>query len=102
MSRLLAEAKAGEVVWNFTRTSTLKQVKASLLMLGEAEAEHLGWKAWRAGRASEMTRQGHGLGEVLTAGEWKGRAVLNYVNETAIDAAAMLNAVVEGSEDEID
>ena len=60
----------------------------------------MAWKAWRAGKASQMAQQGSGLGEVLTAGEWRSKALLNYVNESAIDAARILDDTLAASDAE--
>ena len=73
-------------------------MKQALARLGEKNYENMGVKLWRRSKATEMARQGHSLGEVLTAGE--SRAILNYVQESAIDSAALLQETLNLSEDE--
>ena len=65
--------------------------------------DSLTWKSFRAGKATCMASQGCSLGEILTAGEWKSKAFLNYVDESTIDSARLLKESVEsdGEEEEL-
>ena len=58
------------------------------------------FKAFRAGRATALAAAGKTVGEILTAGEWKSAAFLNYVDTDVVDQAQLLDKVVEQSDDE--
>ena len=87
-------------LWSFTASRTLADVRTCMQLLGAKGAAQMGWKAWRAGRASAMAAAGDSLEEILTAGEWRSIAVLNYLNESQIDASRMLLDAVEESDEE--
>ena len=60
-------------------------MKQYLTKLGIADgARHLTFKSWRAGRATEMAREGINLGEILRAGGWRSSAFLRYLDEDQI------------------
>ena len=99
---LIEPLSVGDMVWDLRGAKVLQKIKQALAMLGEQNYENIGFKLWRKSKATEMARQGHSLGEVLTAGEWKSRAILNYVQESAIDSAALLSETLNLSEDEAD
>ena len=47
-----------------------------------------------------MAAVGDGVGEVLSAGEWKSRAFLSDVDEDTIDRARLLDEMIESSDEE--
>ena len=57
-------------------------------------------KAFRAGKANSMAATGSGLRAILEAGEWKSKAVLNYLQSETIDEISLLNATIEQSDAE--
>ena len=87
-------------IWCFGPHLTMKNLRSLLLRIGVPNGERLGWKGFRAGKATQMAAQGDRLGETLTAGEWRSRAFLNYVDESAVDQARLLADTVEASSDE--
>ena len=64
------------------------------------DAGRLTLKAFRASKASNMISAGEPLKTVLTWGEWRSRAVLNYIDENAVEQAALLEATLIASDDE--
>ena len=95
----LVGRKPGETLWNFKAHDALSRIRGSLSAIG-CVGTSMSWKAFRAGKASCLAAQGCSIGEILTAGEWKSRAFLAYVDETVIDSAAMLKESMQESEDE--
>ena len=55
-------------------------------------------KAFRAGKATALANSGAPLGQILAAGEWKSRAVLNYVDEDVFDGAQLVARELELSD----
>ena len=47
-----------------------------------------------------MAAAGDPLGKILTAGEWRSRAFLKYIDESTIDHARLLGEVVQASDEE--
>ena len=81
----------------------LQAIRSQLDVLGEGRgASLLTWKSWRAGKATRLARDGHGLGSILNAGEWsrEGRSWDRYCNVDAVNPGAVLGAVLDASENE--
>ena len=94
--------KPGDVMWRMTSWSTLKQLRTLLKLCKVSGAEQFAWKGFRAGKATAMAAVGDGVGAVLSAGEWKSRAFLSYVDEDTIDKARLLDEMIESSDDDDD
>ena len=71
MKKQLEDKKTGEVLWEFPAHAALKNFRNSLKAIGEMASENYGWKAFRAGKATQLASQGSSIGEILTAGEWR-------------------------------
>ena len=99
LAERMAGKKPGESLWNFKAHEALARIRGSLSAVGYMGTS-MSWKGFRAGKASCMAAQGCTIGEILTAGEWKSRALLAYVDEIVIDSAAMLQETMHESEDE--
>ena len=87
----------------FTRTASQMAgcIRAALRILGVEHKAGFTWKAARAGRATELAAQGMPLAQIMDLGEWKSSAILNYIDESAVDAAEMLRlADLEDDEDD--
>ena len=69
-------------------------------MLGVPKATCFTGKVFRAGKATALAAAGASVGEILLAGEWKSRAFLRYVDEDAVDAAQLLESMLDGSDSE--
>ena len=69
-------------------------------MLLHPQAASFTLKAFRAGRASQMTREGASWQEIQAAGEWRGLSSLSYISKPAIDDYASLMMTVDASSDE--
>ena len=63
-------------------------------------AEQYTLKSFRAGKATEMAAQGFTLAQILDAGEWKSRAVYNYIDANTADQAELLRQTIEAPDDE--
>ena len=69
-----------------------------LAQLGVEHFEAFTLKAFRAGKATALANSGAPLGQILLAGEWKSKAVLNYVDEDVFDAAQLLRREFDQSD----
>ena len=77
-------------------------LRKRLAFLGTESAGEFTFKAFRAGRATELAANGASIGTILEAGEWRSRTFLNYVDTGKVDAAQLLNRVIEVSDTEGD
>ena len=55
-------------------------------------------KMFRAGHATELAKSGKSVGDILQVGEWRSAAFLAYVDEDLVDAAQILDHVLEDSD----
>ena len=83
-----------------TAHSLQTQLRFALKALGFQNCSSMTLKAFRSGRATTMAANGASLQAILEAGEWKSRAVLNYVASEQVDDIAILNATFLQSDDE--
>ena len=47
-----------------------------------------------------MAAAGDSLGTILTCGDWRSKAILNYVEESAVDASRLLLETLDASDEE--
>ena len=47
-----------------------------------------------------MANAGDSLGTILTAGEWRTRSFLNYIDESAVDKSRLVAASMESSDED--
>jgi len=102
-TKLLSTMVPGQLLWSLKSTVMLQAIRSQLDVLGEGRgASLLTWKSWRAGKATQLARDGHGLGSILNAGEWsrEGRSWDRYCNVDAVNPGAVLGAVLDASENE--
>ena len=64
--------------------------------------DRLTWKAFRAGHATHLAARGSHISEIMQAGEWKSKALLDYRDPDTIDAVVFLNAILNASDNEGD
>ena len=77
--------------------SGIRRALAALKVNSPAEYT---FKTFRAGHATALAEEGKSLGHILRAGEWKSSAMLNCMDEDAVDAAQLLDLVLDDSDDE--
>ena len=77
-----------------------KRFRARLAEAGMEKASKVGFKAFRAGRATAMVAAGETLAAILQAGEWRSAAMLRYISETELDKKALLEAAFNVEDDE--
>ena len=97
---MLGESLVDSNLWDFKSYDALKQVKCLLKLLEVPNAMDTGWKAFRAGRATAMAAAGDDLGSIRTAGEWKSRAFLSYIDKTSVDKARLLDQALSSSDED--
>ena len=74
-------------------------IRKAFLCLGVGDAHRYTYKAFRAGRATHMVAHGHTLSQTMTDGDWKSRAVFNYIRESDADAQEVISQALEESDD---
>ena len=86
-------------LWDFQGYDTLMKLRRTLAVLGKPEAQSMGWKAFRAGKATSLAVAGSSVGKILQMGEWKSAAVVNYVDENVLDEAPALAVLADSDSD---
>ena len=83
--------KVGDPIFICPGQFIIIEVKNVLRQIGCTEgAEFLTWKSWRAGRATQMARDGIALGVIQTKGEWLTNSYMRYVDITKINPCKFL------------
>ena len=88
----------GGRLFNYSAVQFLSLVKRFLTQLCVEHAQLFTLKASRAGKATALASAGNSLGLILAAGEWRSRAVLNYVDEDAFDGAQVVAREMDASD----
>ena len=73
----LTKVVVGTKMFSYTATQFLNILRKLLIQLSVDHATAFTLKAFRAGKATALASSGAPLGQILAAGEWRGRAVLN-------------------------
>ena len=93
--------KVGECLFpQLKPPAALKAVARALKVMGVAGAQHMSWKAVRAGHATHMAANGSKLAAILEAGEWRSAAFLNCVDANIADSAEVLRSTLQNELDE--
>ena len=100
MKPLLDQTQPGSRLWAFSGAQFLRMLRRALQLLGVAQGQAYTLKAFRAGRATEMAKDGESWSAVLAAGEWKTMSALAYIDEDAVDTVAAVHEAVVNSSDE--
>ena len=90
--------KVGAKVWTLTSRELLLAIRQVLACLRAATPDLYTLKMFRAGHATELAKSGKSVGDILRAGEWRSAAFLAYVDEDLVDAAQILDHVLEDSD----
>ena len=85
------ELSAGQFLGNLTR---------HLPLLAVPRSHEFSLKAFRAGHATELVREGASWAKLLEAGEWRGSASLRYVDPNAVHAASFTPCLSDASSEE--
>ena len=92
---------AGALLWEFKSSPTLQLLRTQIGLLGSADGQRsLTWKSWRAGKATQLAKDGRSIGQILLAGEWKSASFDRYVDTDLIDPSALLQVTLDQSDDE--
>ena len=95
-----AHLKPGLRLFSHSAGSFLKTLRRLLGLLGVATADEFTLKTFRSGKATSLAKAGAPLGQIMSAGEWRSKAFLNYVDEDAFDTSQLLACELDISEDE--
>ena len=95
---LLAQKLVGTKLFSYTATQFLSVLRKLLTQLSVQHSSSFTLKAFRAGKATALAISGAPLGQILAAGEWRSRAVLNYVDEDVFDGAQLVAREIELSD----
>ena len=90
----------GTKIIDMSPHSAMNTVKRIAGLLGLPHIDAVGWKAWRAGRATAMANDGCTISSILLAGEWRSHAFARYVDESAIDPKLLLGSTLDASDEE--
>ena len=99
-ARLLRGVPYGAQLWDFRPAYVLARVRQVLITLGIAAGKDFSFKSIRAGRATEMAKEGSTIADILMAGEWRSRAFLRYCDIDAVDPNELLTTTLDNSDGE--
>ena len=97
---MLASTPTGGCLFDFSAHSFLVHLQSLLAQLGVSHASLFTLKAFRAGKATSLVASGVSLGAVLAAGEWRSKAILNYVDEDVFDSGQFVLQDIDNSDNE--
>ena len=95
----MAQTSYGEVRFPAKPSKIMQVIKANSLSLS-FNPEGISWKSFRAGRATHLAACGCDIKLVMEAGEWKSRAVLDYIDGDKVDQAVFLHTTLDRSDEE--
>ena len=78
-------------------TATIRRL---LLVLKWDDVARLTLKAFRAGKATQLAKDGVSLGLILQSGEWRSLAYLRYVDVETVEISRAFNEVYQSDEEE--
>ena len=95
----LQALQVGQRLFHQTSLQFLKLFHRALALLSIPHADQFGFKAFRAGRATQLARDGKPVHVIMQLGQWKSAAILNYVSPDALDAGIFWHQIVDGDSD---
>ena len=84
-------------LWTSSSPQMLKAVRQIMTTQGVEHPEEFTLKMFRAGHATSLAAEGKSVGAIIQAGEWRSAALLAYIDEDAVDAGHILEAVLDDS-----
>ncbi len=102
MRPVLKHAKPGQLLWNYTDAEFLEMLKVPLERCKHKEqAEKLTLRGVRAGKATQMAKDGEDWVKIQRYGQWKGsQSMMRYIADDAIDKPKALKMQMDLSDAE--
>ena len=97
LQRRMRDMEPGQRLFPQGASFYLKCLHRALGLIGVSCASGFGFKAFRAGRATQLAREGKPTHIIMQLGEWKSASILNYVSADALDASVFWREVHEES-----
>ena len=99
----LDKFQVGKAVWDLNASETLKETAQACSALGsQIAAKLLTWKSWRAGKATQLAKDGRPLGEIIAAGDWSRNSFSRYCDVDKCNRCTVLQETIDASDDEGD
>ena len=92
-------ADKGEALFPAKPAKIMQIIKANSLSLSY-NPEGISWKSFRAGHATHLAACGCDIKLIMEAGEWKSRAVFEYIGAYKVDQAVFLHTTMDRSDEE--
>ena len=100
LERRLNDTPVGQALFpNLEVGPVLKTMRWLAALLGEPKAAKLTYKSIRRGHATHLAKTGHSVVQILNWGDWKGQAMLNYIDMAEVDPTAVLEEAFEHDEE---
>jgi hypothetical protein len=91
----------GQRLWQVSAHAAHRMLQSQLtFVVGRERALRFTLKAFRAGHATELSRKGCSVQEVLAAGDWKGSTLFSYVRPDEVNDLALLTTAFDRSDEE--
>ena len=89
-------------MWDIAATEFVHRLR-NYLVLNHIDAKKLSCKPFRAGRATQLMKDGFDIGHVLVQGGWRSvQDTQPYINVDAIDTNRLLGQILEGSDNALE
>ena len=85
-------------LWDSKANNVTKKTKAVLKAVRTREAEHFTLNGFRAGKATQMAKDGDHLALILEADNWKSKAFMRYLDHEKVEEDRALWFAMEASQ----
>ena len=86
--------------WSEIASETLRGLRRFLTLLRCPDVKSAALKCLRAGKACSLAAEGAELRTILELGEWKSKALLNYLSLESVDEFRLLKSTLDASDSE--
>ena len=100
LHRRLQQTAPGQALFNKTAPQLLKRFRDLLSLLKIPGSERFGFKAFRAGKATDLAKSGCPVHIIMMMGQWRSAALLRYVRPDALDEGVFWKEVANEPESE--
>ena len=96
----MQQTAPGQALFNKTAPQLLKRFRDLLSLLKIPGSERFGFKAFRAGKATDLAKSGCPVHIIMMMGQWRSAALLRYVSPDALDEGVFSKEVANEPESE--
>lgn len=95
----LESMETGQSLFTLTSPQFLTRLRNLLAVLKVPGAASFGFKAFRAGKATDLAKSGCPVHVIMQLGQWRSAAILRYVSPDALDEGVFWTEVRQDEDD---